>query len=460
MATVAIVGGGMAGLATALFSGRRGHEVLIVERGAGPPTGAPDELVNWDRRGVAQAHFAHYFKARSTRAVREEAPDLLAALLDAGITESDVRFGPAFAADTALDARRLVYEGVLRRVVSQEPAVTFVAGRGRGYLVDIDTVPARVTGLRLADGSELRADVIVDAGGRRSVSSRWLKDAGLPGLQVEEHPSNQRYFTRHYRLRDGHPRPAAVPFVLALPYGMVLVFGGDNGTFSLALALSAHDPYATRIRDSEIFDRLLGALPATAVWLEHADPVSEVHAMGGLSNRRRRFVVDGAPVAAGLALVGDSALYTNPALGQGVSLSFWMAQRLADSVDRFVVDPVEAAIEYQTWIDEVPTQWFGMQVAADVAATRQFTAGLRGAGYLPPADDRARFSAAVMALRREDEHVNQIVSRIGHLLEYPAVLGDDPDIAAKVEAYLATGPAFPTDEGPLPRRDFEALLAR
>lgn len=459
MATVAIVGGGMAGLATALFSGRRGHDVLVVERGGGPPDGAPDELAGWDRRGVAQAHFAHYFKARSTRVVREEAPDLLAALLDSGIAESSVRFGPAYSADAALDARRLVYEGVLRRIAEGEPRVTFVPARVRGYLVN-DAGPPRVSGLRLADGSELGADLVVDAGGRRSVSGRWLREAGLPGLEVEERPSNQHYFTRHYRLRDGHQRPAVVPLVLALPYGVVLVFGGDNGTFSVALALSAHDPYADRVQDLEVFDRLLAALPATAAWLEHADPVSAVHVMGGLSNRRRRFVVDGRPVAAGLALVGDSALYTNPALGQGVSLSFWMAQRLADSVDRFVVDPVGAAVEYQTWVDEVPTQWFGMQVAADVAASRQFTAGLHGAGYLPPADDRARFTAAVMALRREDEHLNQIVSRIGHLLEDPAVLRDDPDIAAKVEAYLATGPAFPTDEGPLPRRDFEALLAR
>ena len=77
MASVVVIGGGLAGLATALFTSRRGHEVVLVERGAPPPDGSADALAHWDRRGVAQAHFAHYFRARSTRVVREEATDLL-----------------------------------------------------------------------------------------------------------------------------------------------------------------------------------------------------------------------------------------------------------------------------------------------------------------------------------------------------------------------------------------------
>lgn len=458
MASVIVVGGGLAGLATALFTGRRGHEVVVVERGAPPPDGSADALAHWDRRGVAQAHFAHYFKARSTRVVREEAADLLKVLRDAGITPSPADFGPGLEDDAGMDSRRLVYEGVLRRYVEREPWVTLEAGAVRGYLADRST-PDRITGVRLADGTEITADLVVDAGGRRSVSGRWLREAGLDGLAVDEVASNQHYFTCHYRLRDGHPRPVSVPLVVPLPYGAVLVFGGDNGTFSLAVSLSARDPLTSRVRDPDVFDRFLSALPVTAAWLEHSDPVSEVHVMAGLSNRRRRLVVDGRPIATGLVLVGDTALYTNPALGHGASLSFWMAQRAAASVERFVADPAGAAVDYQVWVDDLPGRWFEMQVAADRAADRQFTAGLSGAGYLPPADGNGRFSAAVMALRQEDDHLNRMVNRVNHLLDNPSVLRADPAVMAKVEAYLATGPASPPDEGPLPRRAFESLVA-
>ena len=80
VARVVVIGGGMAGSAMALFSGRRGHEVLVVDRDPGPPEGDADELARWDRSGVVQAGFSHYFLARSTRIVRQEAPDLLEAL--------------------------------------------------------------------------------------------------------------------------------------------------------------------------------------------------------------------------------------------------------------------------------------------------------------------------------------------------------------------------------------------
>jgi 2-polyprenyl-6-methoxyphenol hydroxylase-like FAD-dependent oxidoreductase len=458
MASVVVVGGGLAGLATALFTGRRGHEVVVVERGAPPPDGSADALAHWGRRGVAQAHFAHYFKARSTRVVREEAADLLKVLRDAGIPLSPADFGPGLEDDAGMDSRRLVYEGVLRRYVEREPRVTVVAGAVRGYLADRST-PDRIIGVRLIGGTEITADLVVDAGGRRSVSGRWLREAGLAGLAVDEVASNQHYFTRHYRLRDGHPRPANVPLVVRLPYAAVLVFGGDNGTFSLAVALSTRDPLTARVRDPDVFDRFLSALPVTAAWLEHADPVSEVHVMAGVSNRRRRLVVDGRPVATGVVLVGDTALYTNPALGHGVSLSFWMAQRAAASVERFVADPAAAAVDYQAWVDDLPGRWFEMQVAVDRAASRQFTAGLNGAGLLPPADDNGRFTAALEVLRRSHDQINQVVNRVNHLLESPSVLHDDRGLSAKVEAYLAAAPAWSAGEGPLPRRAFESLVA-
>lgn len=245
MARIAVVGGGMGGLATALFASRRGHDVIVVDRDPGPPEGDVDEWAAWDRRGVAQAGFSHYFLARSTRIIREEAPELLEELAGVGITPSAVRFGEGYEQDRALTARRPVYEAVLRRFVQQRTPVELVNGSVRGVLVDrVD--PGRVVGVRLDDGEQVGADLVVDAGGRRSASGRWLREAGLPPPTSYEEPVGRHYYCRHYRLLDGERYPADdVPIVQPLPYGTVLVFIGDNRTYSVAFALSDDDPLSS-----------------------------------------------------------------------------------------------------------------------------------------------------------------------------------------------------------------------
>lgn len=102
-------------------------------------------------------------------------------------------------------------------------------------------------------------------------------------------------------------------------------------------------------------------------------------------------------------------------------------------------------------------QWFDEQVTADLNAIRQFAAGRRTEGFLPP-DDDGRYAAAVMALRREDEKINQLASRVAHLLEVPSTLREDPAVAARVDEALAGELSFPEGHGPLPRQQVEALV--
>ena len=50
-----VLGGGVAGLATALATGRAGHDVVLVERDTDSPVGAAAEVFeSWQRTGVAQ----------------------------------------------------------------------------------------------------------------------------------------------------------------------------------------------------------------------------------------------------------------------------------------------------------------------------------------------------------------------------------------------------------------------
>lgn len=262
MARVVVVGGGMSGLATALFGARRGHDVTVVDRDQGPPDGGSDAAASWERRGVAQAHFAHGWPARSGRILRQEAPELLPVLHDAGIGTADARFGPGFEDERVLTARRPVYESVLRRFVAQEPGVHLVHGSVTGLV----TTPGgdRIIGAHLADGSVIDGDVTVDAGGRRSASTRWLRSLGFDEPVTEDVPCGLHYLSRHYRFRDGEDPPVNDWVVDVQPYLVALAFIGDNRTFSLAMAVSANDPLRAGLQDADVYDRVLRAIPAMA----------------------------------------------------------------------------------------------------------------------------------------------------------------------------------------------------
>ena len=83
---VVVAGGGLAGLATALFLGRRGYQVTVVEPDALRASGGP-------RPGVPQARQPHNFLGRSVRVLRDEAPDVLDTLIPRGALRIPVDLG-------------------------------------------------------------------------------------------------------------------------------------------------------------------------------------------------------------------------------------------------------------------------------------------------------------------------------------------------------------------------------
>jgi len=83
---VAIIGGGIGGLATALALKRTGCEVVIIERDAEPPNIAPDAAFDeWARPGVPQFKHAHILLSRLHTLLRDHHPELLAELRKAGL---------------------------------------------------------------------------------------------------------------------------------------------------------------------------------------------------------------------------------------------------------------------------------------------------------------------------------------------------------------------------------------
>ena len=461
MADVVVAGAGVVGLACALFLARRGHVILLLDRDAAPPNGSPeDEVEGWTRPGVPQAMHSHIFRARSTRVLQEEAPDVIDALLERGITRSDVRFGEGFEDDVALSSRRLVYEAVLRRKVEAEARIEVRNGVDlSGLIARSNGTVSTVMGLRTHDGEHLHADLVVDACGRRSATPRWLREIGVSAPAEVRRPFGLHYFARHYRLHSGASYPSTeVPVGQITPYGLFVAFGGDNRTYSLAGGLSKDDPHKTALRDGKVFDRVLSAIPALSPWIAAGAPITDVYLMAGLANRRRSLVVDGQPSVRGYILIGDASIYTNATFGQGIALGFWQAQRLAQLFSEIGQKNDALVHELEDWTERTLSPRFEAQSVSDERMVQTMRAGIHGAPLPEPDEGQKPLSAVVALSRKGDELATAALARMHNLLAEPVDLLADPLLAERVQSFLATDPPLGGGIGPLPRSKFETLV--
>jgi flavin-dependent dehydrogenase len=179
MARLIVVGAGPAGLGAALFSARRGHSVVLFERDAeAPPADADACFEHWNRRGVGQIRQGHGFLALACRVLLEEAPEVFAALAERGVAVPMQGAAPP-GLPMMLGARRTTFDQVLRGAVEQQPGVDIRAGvTVAGLVVRSGGRVPHVTGIRLASGETLEADLVVDATGRGTHALRWLAAIG------------------------------------------------------------------------------------------------------------------------------------------------------------------------------------------------------------------------------------------------------------------------------------------
>ena len=150
-----------------------------------------------------------------------------------------------------------------------------------------------VAGVRTSSGEELRADLVVDAMGRRSPGAELLTALGArPHTHADS--SGFAYYTQYF---TGPSQPPIYGPVM-MPLGTIstLTLYGDNNTWSVTIHAASKDAPLKALRDSDCFARVVGACPLQAHWLD-GQPVTGVLPMGGFTDLFHRFVANGVPVA-------------------------------------------------------------------------------------------------------------------------------------------------------------------
>jgi flavin-dependent dehydrogenase len=305
-----------------------------------------------------------------------------------------------------------------------------------------------VTGVRTTAGDDLPADLVVDATGRRTKVGEWLRAAGGQPPYVESEDCGFVYYTRYFR-------GARLPRMLGPPVSDIgtislLTIPGDNGTWSVTVWGASADAALKPLREPVRFAAVVEACPLHARWVR-GEPISDVLAMAGVLDRYRRFVVDGTPVATGIAAVGDAWACTNPSAGRGVTVGLLHAQALRRVVRSDLSDAEGFARAWDAATEARVAPFYWDQRSSDRARMAEMDV-LREGGEPPPPDPTM---AAVGAAVMYDPDVFRGMVETAMCLAMPGEVLARPGFMDKVRA---VGPVAPLRiPGPDRRRLLELL---
>ena len=457
---IIVLGAGLCGLATGMLLSRDGHEVTLLERDSEPVPSSPQRAwERWARGGVAQFRQPHYLQPRGRIVLEEELPEVVAALEAAGALRFDpLSLMPPTITHRAprhgderfetITARRPVFERVLGLAADAEPGLEIRRGVAvRELVVSKSNGIPHVAGVRADSGEVLRADLVVDAMGRRSQLPRWLEEAGAGPVHEEAEDCGFLYYSRYFRSEDGALPEFRAPLITEVGTFSVLTVPSDNGTWSVTLYTSGGDRPLKRLRDPDLWTALVAACPQHVQWLD-GEPISDVLPLGGLIDRYRRFNIGGRPVATGVVAVGDASVCTNPSNGRGMALGLMHAQRLRDVIRAHLDDPRELAAAWDSVTEAELTPWYRETVEEDRARIGEIEALRNGLKPELAGTSSARLRQALCAasVRDPDAFRAFLASRcclisLRETFENPEFVERILDLASESEPPPPAGPS-------------------
>jgi 2-polyprenyl-6-methoxyphenol hydroxylase-like FAD-dependent oxidoreductase len=371
------------------------------------------------------------------------------------ITDRNPRPGDdRFLSDTT---RRTTAEYTFADAARNEPGAAIERGvKVAGVLIGpavIKGVP-HVVGASTSDGHEIRADLVVDAMGRRSKIGVWLTALGGRPPHEEVEDCGFSYYTVFFT--GSRPPPLLGPVVTEFGTLTVMTVPADNDLWAITVSCASGDQPLKALRNLDAFKNVVGLSPIQAPWLD-GQPITGVLAMSGTVDRYRRFVTDGKPVMTGMVAVADAWACTNPSAGRGISLGLGHAIRLRDTIRAHGGDTVWLAHAFHEITEREFTPWYTNQIRADRSRYRTMDA-LRQ-GHRPPApatDDYSQQEALLWQAMAFDPDLFRAAMEIASVLTLPEDIYARPGVMDRAEAIVGQ---LPVDAPPPPGSSRADILA-
>jgi len=313
---VIVIGGGPAGSATALFLARSGYSVVLLDQAVFPRDKVCGEFIS----PAADAILERLGVLASIKA--------LSPVRLSGVAISSYEKA-AFAVEypslpgstcpmTSLSLPRMVFDRLLIERVKQK-GVTLKEGH---KVTDFIVEEGNVAGVRgrdeLKTPFELRAQVVVDAGGRNSVSLRRFnlkkKSRGSRKIALAAHWTTLKPLEKYCSMHISHPGYTGIAPTGEGQINVVLVVDKK----SLQGQNDLHDFYVRTVLKNPLRRNLLDKA-------EVGEKVRSVDSLG--------FSVR--PVqTGGLVLVGDASGFIDPFTGEGIYLSLRSAEIASSVIDQ------------------------------------------------------------------------------------------------------------------------------
>ena len=460
MARIVVAGAGMAGLTSAVFLARDGHEVIVCDRDPAPPADGLEPLWSqWSRPNVPHGRLGHGFLSGFRAELERRAPDVLEQVMRSGVPMINaLRAAPDGSSEPGDEemvialCRRPVLEGVIRRLVEREPGVTVRCGCVLAGLVAAPGRPPTVTGVHTADGEVLAADMVVLAGGRRLPLAKWLQAIGAEAPGEVSEGCGQLWYTRYNGPAPGAEVEHRCNVVIEDLGFIFYSFGGaDNGTFCYELGIPVSDRTLRPVHALPAFMAVIDLMPEAEEWLNDGRtvPIGDLCPMGEERNLLRIFPRGGAPLAIGLHVIGDARARTNSLYAWGVTMAIQQAGALADAVRNQPGDPAGQAWALEEAVaDEIEGRFRSSRFADRAWLTRL--------GVEQPDDDDPdmRLIHELLEPAGElDRQVERGLRRWEMCLRSTRSLLEDGDLAARARAVLAGGQTTGREPRLAPDRD-------
>jgi hypothetical protein len=275
-----------------------------------------------------------------------------------------------------------------------------------------------------------------------------LTDIGARAPAEEVDDCGFVYYGRHFTSGDGSLPPAIGPLLITEGSLSSLTLPADNGTWGVGLVASARDTAMRALKDVDTWTKVVTSYPMIAHWVDGQPLDDTVNVMAKIEDRIRTFVVDGVPVATGVAALADSWACTNPSVGRGITIGTMHGLALRDLLRAAPSDPVEFATAWHEATMATVEPWYRTTLAFDRGRLDEVDAEIDGREFVPSPEYEIT-KALANGTGKDPELLRAFMEVASVFRTGPEVLSDP----ALFEKVITLGAGWRDERLPGPSRD-------